>query len=122
VPVLELRRYEITAGRRADFDRRTRDVGLPLFRRLGFRPHGFWESCDRLETVFYALTWADTDEMTERWTSSGATAEWQQARADYDTPVPLLASIERQVLRPAIAGPMVRLVTGPAVVWDWEQE
>jgi len=122
LPVLELRKYEITAGRRADFDRRIRDVAMPLFRRLGFRLHGFWAADESPETVFYALTWTDTNEMTDQWAAFGATPEWQQARADYDTPVPLLARIERHVLRPAIAGPLVPLAAGPAAVWDWERQ
>ncbi len=121
-PVLELRKYEIAAGRRADFDRRIRKVAMPLFRRLRFRLHGYWAEADNPLIVFYTLTWTDAEEMNARWAEFGTTPEWKKAKVEYDAPGPLVVMIERHLLRPAIAGPLVPLVAGPAAVWEWERE
>lgn len=122
MPVLELRRYEIAMGRRADFERRIRDVAMPLFRRFRFRLHGFWEDIDNPLCILYALTWNDADEMNARWAEFGSTREWKRAKAQYDASTPLVTKIERHLLRPAIEGPLIPLLTGSAVVWDWERE
>ncbi len=117
-PVLELRIYTVSPGRRADFDRRIREVAIPLLRSLGFRLLGYWEDVADTNTIVYGLNWKDEAEMAEAWAAFGATPEWQAARVEYDRPGPLLAGIQKHVIRPTIAGPFAAPGTASALSYD----
>jgi hypothetical protein len=105
-PLLELRKYNLREGAREYFDRRSREVTFPLFRKYGFRVDRFWASVDEPLTIYYSVRWDSVEEMERTRAAFEADPAWQRmVTADnYQSPV---ASSESVLLRSVVDFSMI---------------
>jgi heme-degrading monooxygenase HmoA len=75
--VFQLRIYEVSSDRRAQFHERFERHALRIMRRYGFTPVALWESTSVSDFEFiYILQWPDIETMERQWKLFLADPEW----------------------------------------------
>ena len=75
--VFQLRIYEVSPDRRAQFHERFEKHALRIMRRYGFTPVALWESTSVSNFEFiYILQWPDIETMERQWKLFLADPEW----------------------------------------------
>ncbi len=98
----ELRIYHCMPGRLPDVHQRFQAITLPLWRKHGIRPLGFWTTAigPNSNDLCYLLEWRDLAERDQRWNAFAADPEWIAARARTEENGPLVDHIENRMLSP----------------------
>ena len=95
--VFQLRIYEVSPDRRAQFHERFEKHALRIMRRYGFTPVALWESTSVSNFEFiYILQWPDIETMEHQWKLFLADPEWIEIKrkmaAEIGEPVQKVAS------------------------------
>mgnify|MGYP003382648500 CR=1 FL=1 len=98
----ELRIYHCMPGRLADVNNRFQSVTLPLWKKHGIRPLGFWTTVvgPNNNDLYYLIEWRDLAEREQLWTAFATDPEWITARARSEASGPLVERVENMILAP----------------------
>lgn len=97
----EIRAYEAMPGRLGDLNKRFREITLPIWARLGFRPVGFWTTLvgPSNNRLTYILSWESLAERERIWNSFMTDEEWLRRKGEMDQDGVLVARAENQLLQ-----------------------
>jgi NIPSNAP len=97
----ELRVYEAMPGRLSDLNKRFREITLPIWKRLGFRPVAFWTTLvgPSNNALIYVLSWDSMAERERLWASFMTDPEWLRRKCEMDRDGFLVARAENQLLQ-----------------------
>ena len=100
--IYELRNYRCHPGKLDAVLQRFEGPTLAIWRRMGFRPLGFWtaRSEDGADLLVYIVAWDSAAEREAKWAEFLADPDWKAARTASETDGPLLASFATTVLTP----------------------
>lgn len=97
----EYRRYSVVPGKRQALAERMAAVTLPLWKRHGIRPAGFWEPVIGLSNeLHYILCWNDMAEREIRWNAFQVDPEWVSKRDRSEEHGPLVAKVFNELWIP----------------------
>lgn len=100
--IYELRIYRILPGRMPAILKRFETRTMAIWKRLGFRPVGFWRTTvgpSHLELV-YILAWESMGERERLWDTFMADPEWLEAWAQSEEDGPLVAKVRNSFMTP----------------------
>ena len=100
--IYELRVYHAAPGKLAALIDRFRKHTVPIWKRIGIRPVGFWtvDIGENTNDLFYMLQWDDFAHRENATAAFQADKEWIAARDRSEEAGPLIAGITRTLLRP----------------------
>ena len=100
--IYELRNYRCHPGKLDAVLQRFEGPTLAIWRRMDFRPVGFWtaRSEDGADLLIYVVAWDSTAEREAKWAEFLGDPEWKAARTASEANGPLLASFTTTVLTP----------------------
>jgi hypothetical protein len=97
--ILEWRHYVAAPGCADRLVRRFHAHTFPLFDAHGMRVLAFGRDDEGPGHLHYVLAWRDEEQMRGTWEAFVADARWTRVREVTERDGPLIASIERRVLR-----------------------
>ena len=100
--IYELRNYRCHPGKLDAVLQRFEGPTLGIWRRMAFRPIGFWtaHSEDGADLLIYIVAWHSAAEREAKWAEFLADPEWKAVRAASETDGPLLVSFTTTLLSP----------------------
>lgn len=103
----ELRTYHCVPGKLPQLLKRMETVTLPLFRRHGIEPTGFWTVVvgESSQQLIYLLRWQSMAEREQRWGAFQADPEWVAARHETERNGPLIERASNTLLKPTAFSP-----------------
>lgn len=98
----ELRIYQAAPGKMNDLHRRFSEVTLPVWKRLGIHPIGFWTTLvgPSSNALYYLLEWADLAERDDKWSRFVTDPEWIARKLESERDGVLAANVENMLLAP----------------------
>jgi hypothetical protein len=79
--IFQLRIYEVSPDKRAQFHERFEKHALRIMQRYGFKPVVLWESASISNFEFiYILEWPDVETMERQWKAFLADSEWMEIK------------------------------------------
>jgi len=98
----ELRIYHCLPGRLPLLSKRFETRTLPIWKKHGIRPLGFWTVLigENNHDLYYLLEWENLAEREQRWNAFMADPEWHRERAESEKDGMLQASITNCILAP----------------------
>jgi hypothetical protein len=102
VVIHELRIYESSPGRILDLSARFMQITVPIWKRIGIRPLGFWTTIvgRSSNTLVYLLEWESLAERERLWPLFMNDPEWLERKAHSDRNGVLVVRAENQLLQP----------------------
>lgn len=80
--IYQLRIYEVSPDKRAEFHERFKNHALRIMRRYDFKPITLWESKSVTNFEFvYILHWPDIETMDRQWNLFLADSEWVEIKS-----------------------------------------
>ena len=98
--IYELRTYTIPEGRMPDILRRFETVTFGLFERHGIEVTDFWTTRGASEIV-YICKFADEEAMRKAWDAFRADPDWIEAKSRSEENGPIVSNVDSKVLSPA---------------------
>lgn len=100
----ELRIYTCLPGQLPRLLTRFETATLPIWKRIGIRPLGFWKTVigPNNNDLTYLLEWQSMAERESLWSAFMADPEWAAAREASERPGPIVATIASSFLQPAL--------------------
>ncbi|HTA45169.1 MAG TPA: NIPSNAP family protein [Bryobacteraceae bacterium] len=93
--VYEMRMYFVTPGKMDALIARFADHTDALFARYGIKTVGYWTPRENPKNLLLYILEHDSVEAAEKnWAAFRADKDWQRIRAETDTPVPLVSSMD----------------------------
>lgn len=104
----ELRIYHCAQGRLPALHARFQEATLPLWRKHGIEPIGFWTTVvgPTHQALTFMLRWHSLAERERIWKAFSQDPEWLQARERHEAGGPIVARIENQLLEPTAYSPL----------------
>ena len=107
--VFELRTYHTHPGRLGALNDRFRDHTIPLFKKHGMQPIGFWTPAEGTEaadsTLVYLLEFPSREAAEQSWAAFRSDPEWQEAKSASEADGPIVERVESVFLEPTDYGP-----------------
>lgn len=104
----ELRIYRAAPAKLAALHARFEQVTLPLWKKHGIQPVGFWTTLIGQSNMdlTYLLQWADMADRERRWNAFAGDPEWLEKKAGTEKDGPLVENVTNQLLAPTAYSPM----------------
>jgi hypothetical protein len=98
----ELRVYQPVPGQMPKLMARFADQVLPIWKRHGINPIGFWTTVvgESSNELTYILKWESLADRETRWTAFQNDTSWRKVRDDSERDGPIVENIRNQLLEP----------------------
>jgi hypothetical protein len=98
--IYEMRTYHVTPGKMSALHNRFSQWALPLFKKHGFSPIGFWTTHIGWDNnlLFYVLEWPDLQTREQGWQRFSSDPEWIEAKKASEVDGPLVERIENCIM------------------------
>jgi hypothetical protein len=102
----ELRVYRALPGRFGPMVARFGTLVIPMWKRFGIRPAGFWTTVigESSQELFYMLEWESLAERETKWAAFLADPEWIAKLKESEADGPMIANIANTILSPVDFG------------------
>jgi hypothetical protein len=98
----ELRTYRGIQGRMPELLSRFENRTIPIWKKHGIRPVGFWTTVigEYNNHVYYMLAWESLAEREKKWNTFLVDPEWLACRAETEKNGTLIHGLSSQILEP----------------------